>query len=70
MISELTWRYAKLWSVNMSKGAFGSPSYFAEACSGAPLDVIRKYITQQESPNSKGAIHLGPERPSFSRVRG
>ena len=27
-----------------------SPSYFAGACGGAPLNVIRQYIEQQESP--------------------
>ena len=27
-----------------------SPSYFAGACGGAPLTVIRQYIEQQESP--------------------
>lgn len=27
-----------------------SPSYFAGACGGAPLEVIKQYIEQQESP--------------------
>jgi putative transposase len=27
-----------------------SPSYFAGACGGAPLSVIRQYIEQQQSP--------------------
>ena len=27
-----------------------SPSYFAGACGGAPLNVIREYIEQQQSP--------------------
>jgi putative transposase len=27
-----------------------SPSYFAGACGGAPLEVIRQYIEQQQSP--------------------
>jgi putative transposase len=27
-----------------------SPSYFAGACGGAPLSVIRQYIEQQETP--------------------
>ena len=27
-----------------------SPSYFAGACGGAPLEVIRQYIEQQKSP--------------------
>jgi putative transposase len=29
-----------------------SPSYFAGACGGAPLAVIRQYIEQQESPQA------------------
>lgn len=29
-----------------------SPSYFAGACGGAPLDTIRQYIEQQKKPNS------------------
>jgi len=27
-----------------------SPSYFAGACGGAPLEVIRQYIEQQDTP--------------------
>lgn len=27
-----------------------SPSYFAGTCGGAPLEIIRKYIEQQDSP--------------------
>lgn len=27
-----------------------SPSYFAGACGGAPLEIIRQYIEQQNSP--------------------
>jgi putative transposase len=27
-----------------------SPSYFAGACGGAPLEIIRQYIEQQEAP--------------------
>ena len=33
-------------------GSLWSPSYFAGACGGAPLDVIRRYIEQQESPQA------------------
>jgi len=29
-----------------------SPSYFAGACGGAPLEVIRQYIEQQRSPQA------------------
>lgn len=32
------------------KGVLWSPSYFAGSCGGAPIDVIRKYIEQQNTP--------------------
>ncbi len=32
------------------EGSLWSPSYFAGACGGAPLEVIRQYIEQQQSP--------------------
>jgi len=28
-----------------------SPSYFAGSCGGAPLEIIKQYIEQQETPN-------------------
>lgn len=37
----------KLW-----KGSLWSPSYFSGSCGGAPIDVIRQYIEQQDSPKS------------------
>lgn len=37
----------KLW-----KGALWSPSYFAGSCGGAPIEVIKKYIEDQDSPKS------------------
>jgi putative transposase len=36
----------KLWG-----GALWSPSYFAGSCGGAPIDVIRQYIEQQQTPH-------------------
>ena len=33
-------------------GSLWSPSYFAGACEGAPIAVIRQYIEQQESPQA------------------
>lgn len=32
-------------------GALWSPSYFAGSCGGAPIDVVKKYIQDQESPD-------------------
>lgn len=35
-----------LWGNNL-----WSPSYFAGACGGAPLEIIRQYIEQQNTPD-------------------
>jgi putative transposase len=35
----------KLWG-----NALWSPSYFAGSCGGAPIDIIKKYIEQQNTP--------------------
>jgi putative transposase len=35
---------------NYYKGVLWSPSYFAGSCGGAPLDVIKQYIEQQDRP--------------------
>ena len=32
-------------------GALWSPSYFAGSCGGAPLEIIRQYIEQQQTPH-------------------
>jgi putative transposase len=32
-------------------GALWSPSYFAGSCGGAPIDIVKKYIQDQESPD-------------------
>lgn len=31
--------------------ALGSPSYFAGSCGGAPIEVIRQHIEQQQTPS-------------------
>jgi putative transposase len=36
----------KLWGDSL-----WSPSYFAGSCGGAPLEIIKQYIEQQETPN-------------------
>ena len=33
------------------KGVLWSPSYFAGSCGGAPIDIVRKYIEGQKTPN-------------------
>ena len=32
-------------------GALWSPSYFAGSCGEAPIDIVKKYIQDQESPD-------------------
>ena len=34
------------------KNVLWSPSYFAGSCGGAPIDVIRKYIENQNTPEN------------------
>ena len=36
----------KLWG-----GSLWSPSYFASSCGGAPLEIIKQYIVQQQTPH-------------------
>ena len=36
----------KLWG-----GSLWSPSYFASSCGGAPLEIIKQYIEQQQTPH-------------------
>ena len=33
------------------KGVLWSPSYFAASCGGAPIDIVRKYVEQQQTPH-------------------
>lgn len=33
------------------RGVLWSPSYFASSCGGAPLQIIRQYIEEQQSPH-------------------
>lgn len=42
-----------LWGNNL-----WSPSYFAASCGGAPIDMIRKYIEEQDFP--KGELSSRP----------
>jgi putative transposase len=36
---------ARLWA-----GTLWSPSYFAGSCGGAPIEIFRQYIEQQQTP--------------------
>ena len=50
----------KLWG-----GALWSPSCFAGSCGGAPIEIIRQYIEQQQTPHwpPKGRLRR-PRYPS------
>ena len=60
----------KLWGK-----ALGSPSDFAGRCGGAPIEVIRQSIKQQQTPSQQSghdrvrAIHPRPKRRGFSRIK-
>jgi putative transposase len=40
----------RFWSVKGSKNALWSPSYFVSSVGGAPIEVLRKYIENQDAP--------------------
>ena len=42
--------YKKDISKFLYKGALWSPSYFASSCGGAPLNIVKKYIQDQNTP--------------------
>jgi putative transposase len=33
------------------RGVLWSPSYFASSCGGAPIEIIRRYIEDQQDPH-------------------
>lgn len=43
-------KYGKKIEGAYLKNALWSPSYFAASCGGAPLDIIKKYIENQNTP--------------------
>ena len=40
----------RFWSVVGSKNALWSPSYFVSSVGGAPIEVLKKYIQDQDAP--------------------
>jgi len=52
-VSNRQVRKAKFKSVkeNLWGDSLWSPSYFAGSCGGAPLEIIKQYIEQQETPS-------------------
>lgn len=45
------------------KGVLWSPSYFAGSCGGAPIEIVRQYIEQQQTP-AAGADSIEPPAPA------
>jgi len=43
--------YSRAFARSLWGGALWSPSYFAGSCGGAPIEIIRKYIEQQQTPH-------------------
>ena len=39
------------WSVTKSKNSLWSPSYFASSTGGASIDVLKRYIQEQNRPD-------------------
>lgn len=39
------------WSVAKSKNSLWSPSYFASSTGGAPIEVLKRYIQEQNRPD-------------------
>ncbi|HYW75418.1 MAG TPA: IS200/IS605 family transposase [Gammaproteobacteria bacterium] len=42
---------ATFWSVRKSRNVLWSPSYFVGSVGGAPLEVLKEYIEQQDRPD-------------------
>ena len=51
MLKEKFPEIESFWSVAKSKNALWSPSYFAISTGGAPIDVLKKYIQDQKTPD-------------------
>ena len=43
------------------RGVLWSPLYFAASCGGAPLDILRQYIAQQQAPHQTPNSLLTPD---------
>ena len=43
-------KFSKDVNMMLWKGALWSPSYFARSCDGAPLEIVKSYIENQETP--------------------
>lgn len=43
---------ASFWSIQKSKNALWSPSYFASSTGGATIETLKRYIQDQDSPLS------------------
>jgi len=43
-------KYPEICKTLWGRGLW-SPSYFAGSCGGAPIEIIRQYIEQQQTPH-------------------
>ncbi|HSW71583.1 MAG TPA: IS200/IS605 family transposase [Gammaproteobacteria bacterium] len=49
--SRLLRKHLPLLAKHYWKGVLWSPSYFAASCGGAPINIVKQYIQQQNSPH-------------------
>jgi putative transposase len=50
-LKEMFPEIESFWSVAKSKNSLWSPSYFASSTGGAPIEVLKKYIQDQNRPD-------------------
>ena len=50
--------------------AFWSKSYFVVSCGGAPLDIIKAYVKNQQSPNKRPHLKSKQANTSFEKEMG
>jgi putative transposase len=48
--SRLLRKQFKIMQAYYWNGVLWSPSYFASSCGGAPIDVLKQYIRDQQTP--------------------
>ena len=51
LVNSLKGVSSRLIRKKLRGGALWSPSYFAGSCGGAPIEIIRQYIEQQQTPH-------------------
>ena len=50
-LKEMFPEIEQFWTVTKSKNSLWSPSYFANSTGGAPIEILKKYIQDQNRPD-------------------